>query len=277
MGSGDTVSTGAFSGQSYATVVQDAIDYQAFGQYDFAIHRGGWGYVANQNYTEQYSILWTVAGLNEADQWGLTVPAFVVNELNNDYVRRVQYMSGGPNQGGSGWGTSAMSWINSASTGVLLEEMALAGRVAGDANVNAALGYVDNFWRTTVSGWNGNFGNSYAMWAQYQGLSEAIGTADTTYITNFMYPGASLDPGDSMTWYEDYHEYIVNAQSGNGSWLQAGFLNNYMTTALYLDILEAEALEAIPEPMSVIFFSTGLAGVLGFLARRKMRRVSSHA
>ena len=60
----------------------------------------------------------------------------------------------------------------------------------------------------------------------------------------------------------------------------AGYASNSPPSDSYLDGVEMSYtggaatmdLAAIPEPISLIFFGTGLAGVFGFVSRRKMRR-----
>ena len=270
---GDTVTTGSLAGWSYGQVVQDVLDYQAYGQIDSTTgpYRGGWGYSANASYgDEQYTSLWTATALQYAATWGTMVPGFVGGELNNYYLPAVQYLSGGPTHGGSKW-SPVNTYITVGNSGVLLEEFATVGRGPGDPYVDLALNYVNGQWNTTGSSWDGNFGNAYAMWALYRGLSNTIGVDDASTITNWRYGSLVMDPGDTHTWFEEYNQYLCDTQIGGGYWNAYGMWSNYQTTAWYLNILNAEPQQAIPEPLSMIFFGTGLAAVLG-QARRRARR-----
>lgn len=81
------VTSGAAAGQlgvrTYHDIVQDIVDYIAWGQCDVSYYgRGGWRYVANENEADNSISQWPVMGLRAAELWGIQAPAFVKSELN---------------------------------------------------------------------------------------------------------------------------------------------------------------------------------------------------
>ncbi|MGB7533691.1 MAG: hypothetical protein WA977_12055 [Halobacteriota archaeon] len=118
----------AVDGWTYEQVLQDAVDYLAFGQNDIGSgsYRGGWGYTENYGWSDNsisgYAAL--ALGYAETSECALTVPNFVYDELDIwiDYIQND--VDGDPNDGGSGY-SAPDSWVNIYKTGNLLFEMAL--------------------------------------------------------------------------------------------------------------------------------------------------------
>jgi hypothetical protein len=270
---GDTVANGALAGQTYGAVIQDTVDYLAYGQNEdpggyYANARGGWRYYANSassqgsdNSTSQ----WPVVGLLYAQAAGATIPDFVDDELAiwADYIQNADGGSDYPVE--HNWGS------NVSRTGTLLLQQNFVGLGTGDADVVAALNYLNGQWLTTEnSTWNGNFGHPYGMWAAYKGLEVTIGLDDTTTITNLHGDPGDVELAHGWNWWEDYCEWIVNTQYAAGNW--AGYTSYWdspLTTAWYINILAATEIPRIPVPGAFLLGSIGLAFACRKLQRRK--------
>jgi len=219
------VTAGPCAGNTYREVMQDVVDWAAFGQVDSGPGRGGWRYYANFGNSDNSTAQWPVLGLVAAEQWGITAPQFVKDELNIwiDYVQN-------NSSGGSGY-DDPDQWVNEAKTGGLLVEMYYVGDGANTPRAQAAVGFLNAHWNSTPSGWDGNKGHPYAMFSIFKGL-ELMG------ITSI--PNAPATPetpaGD---WYGDYTEYLVNHQHPDGSWSGYYTWDQWLSTGWYIVILQA--------------------------------------
>jgi hypothetical protein len=280
---GRTDGTGPGGAWTYRDVVQNTIDYFAYGQSDSGWARGGWRYYADYNQSDNSTSQWPVVSMLYAKQMGINAPTYVETEL--DYW--IGYIQN-PNDGGSYYDSNFGGWgSNMSRTGALLLEMAYSNwdneNIAGgkfsthQASYNAALNYVNNQWQTYAnSTWNGNFGHPYAMWAVYKGLQTTIGLSNTTAITNlrtFDSSTMNLDTGDTWNWYEDYCEYLVDTQGSGGNWGGYSHWNQYFATSWNINILNATTIEEpIPEPGTVMLLGGGLLGLLGLVIVRRRKK-----
>ena len=267
----DTITVGSQTGRTYAQVIQDTVDYFAWGQNDSGYGRGAWRYYENSGDSDNSTAQWPVVGMLYAQAAGATVPTFVKTELKTwiDYIQN-------PN-GGSGYNTPDYL-VNESKTGGLLVEMAFAGYdgyKAGDTlGKQQALDFLDANWQNVANGWDGNFGHPYAMWGVYKGLQLTIGLGNTTEITNLHAPG-TMDPGDVWNWWEDYADYLVKSQSGDGSWPDGSNTNNWrsvLATPWYINILNATEIDDggdVPEPGTLMLLGAGLLGGLAIRRRRQ--------
>lgn len=229
-------------GWSYAQVIQDTVDYFAYAQNEGGTARGGWRYYANYGSSDNSTSQWPTVALLYARSAGATVPAFVASELAF-WVVAIQNPDGG----------SAYDFYNSVGpgsnvsrTGTLLIQQVFSGVNGG--KMGEALNYIDNEWPTTAnSTWDGNFGHPYAMWAAYKGLEVTIGLdADQSVISNLHPdPGDIDNPNHGYNWWEDYCEYLVSNQNGDGSWPGYSSWFGPLATAWYINILAATE---IPPP-----------------------------
>jgi hypothetical protein len=272
---GRTDGSGAGGAWTYKDVVQNTIDYYAFGQSDPATgnYRGGWRYYANYGNSDQSTTQWPVISSLYATEMGVSTPGFVKSELAywTDYIQN-------PTTGAAGYMNPYSPYGEINETGALLIMQDFLGWGTSDVRVQKALSYLNTHWQETAnSTYDGNFGHPYAMWAVYKGLELTIGLDDTTYITNLRPQGGTqLDPGDTWNWWEDYCEYLVQTQGASGNWVGYSYWNQHLATAWNINILAATKIpggsnggDPVPEPSAMLLFGTSLLGLAGYARRRK--------
>jgi hypothetical protein len=283
-GTPDKVVTAAvnpdLAGWTYKQVVQNTVEYYAFGQSDVTtgVYEGGWRYYANQGNSDTSTTQWPVIGSLFAANMGVTAPAFMGTELAK-WTTYSQNMTGTPAtntwHGAAGYtGPAPSGYGEMNETGSLLVQQGFLGWGTGNPKVDAALGFIDRNWKQGLSGWDGNLGHPYAMWNIYKGLELLIGVDDTTTITNlrtFDPLTMNLDAGDTWNWWQDYCEYLVDSQNVNGSW--DGYSNWPMglATPWYINILAATEIPDnpnVPLPAAVMLGALGLSAA-GWRLRRR--------
>ena len=213
------VTTGSQAGSTYEEVMIDTVDYVAFGQNDAGTAKGGWRYYANYGSSDNSVSQWPVLGLIAAEQWGIIAPAFVKEDLNIwiDYIQNDV-------SGGSGYRTP-IELVNVAKTGALLIEQYYVGDTKETPRVIAAVDYIDNNWGEIPSGWGGNKGNYYAMYGVFKGLELLdIGTIPL--------------PDGTFDWHDDYTDYLVGNQLGDGSWPVGSYGSIVLSTDWAILILQ---------------------------------------
>ena len=217
---------GACSGMTYQEVMEDVVDYVAWGQIDGGSGRGGWIYSPQNNrssHGDNSVAQWPVLGLVAAEQWGINAPAFVKSELNLwiDYIQN-------DSSGGSGYSTPTQI-VNVSKTGGLLVEMYYVGDDKDTPRAQKAINYINSRWNVGISGtWYGNIGHPYAMFAVFKGLE-------------LMQVHTLPTPGD---WHYDYSDYLVTTQAPaepatTGYWSGYSYWSWSMATGWYIVILQA--------------------------------------
>jgi hypothetical protein len=213
-------------GRTYFDVLQDAVDYYAFGQQDTGSGRGGWRYTENNGADNSISSLVTLGlAYAEATQlegvpaFGCTVPQFVRDELNIwvDYIQNDA-------SGGSGY-ADPNSWINIYKTGGLLIEMAFLGDTPNTQRVLDAINYIEVNWNLANydPGWRGTPANYLAIYNVVKGLDafgvETLGTID---------------------WFDEMADVVIAQQLADGSWPLDGYGwgNPVLSTELCLLFLQ---------------------------------------
>lgn len=148
-------------GWTYKDVVQDAVDYLAFGQVDYVPGKGGWCYEETDNAPcdcDNSNSGWAVFGLRAAESplYGFesTIPEFVKSELSIwiDFIQCKGACPEGteaePCYGGSGYqvSTGPCARVNALKAGHLLYQMAFVGDTVETPRVNDALAYLESHW-----------------------------------------------------------------------------------------------------------------------------------
>lgn len=213
-------------GRAYKDIVQDMIDWFAWGQSDpvSGVYEGGWRYQANYEQSDNSVSQWPVIGMEAAERnfgaSGVTIPSFVRPEL----LKWLAYSQGG--DGGFGYQAPG-SWENTAKTGAGCAMLNWTGVPTTDAKFQSALGFLDADWYNTANSYT-NLGDYYTMYAIMKGMRIPI--------PNVVSIG-------SHDWYAEYARYIVDEQSSYGgeyvvdhSWL-AAYLSAEHATAWALATL----------------------------------------
>jgi hypothetical protein len=244
------VGSGAINGLTYAQALQDLVDWFSWGQVepDRGVFRGGWRYDANYSSSDNSTAQWGSLPLLYAQAWGLHFPQYVRDELDL-WVTYIQ----NPN-GGSGYDTPS-TYVNVSKTGGLLMQFAVIGDPISSARVQAALGFIDSRWNTSINGtWYGNFDHAYAMWAVYKGLeiysmTGSVESDGTDVLIGHGMPsalggftiGQDTDPLTSLAgdWYSHYCEHLCLNQAADGSWAGADYWTGPLASSWYINILNA--------------------------------------
>jgi len=231
------------NGWKYRHVVQDAVDYFAFGQNDGGWERGGWGYTDNNvGWSDNSNTGFAVLGLAYAEAsppggFELTIPEFVKNELDV-WIEYIQ----DDVSGGSGY-TSPTTWVNTLKTGNLLFEMRFVGDTVDRPRVRAAIDYLVTYWNapyrmgwgTLHSGWRNDLGIDDDLdglvdedpWDGIDNDFDGLVDEDQGNIASYyqaMYcimkglEAFGIEEIDGIDWQADFEEVLIDEQNPDGSW-----------------------------------------------------------
>ncbi|MBM4463569.1 MAG: DUF11 domain-containing protein [Chloroflexi bacterium] len=184
------------------------LDYLAFAQNEGS---GGWTYTPNYGPYGDNSVSGYVSlGLAYAEApapwgFGLTIPGWVLTELNN-WINYIQNTSGGTDDGGSGY-WDPNSWVNILKTGNLLAQMALVGDTQATPRVQRAVAYIARHWNDANidPGWRNHYQACFCVMKGFQALG----------ITLIDVDGDTVPETD---WYDEMSTMIVTTQNADGSW-----------------------------------------------------------
>jgi len=221
-------------GRTYADIVQDMVDFFAWGQCDSGWGQGGWRYYANFSGSDMSTTQWPPLGMLAAEQnMGSIVPQFVRDELIL-YLNAAQNTALNNDNGGFAYETTTRTtWYNitKAAAGIISHEFL--GTPLTDPKVERAIGFVYRHWNDIGPSWDHTklHGNSYGMY----GLMKAfripepdLGYNDVTGHSEVMeydyIVGSQTE--NTFEWYytpsgqanEGLASYIVSTQQPDGSW-----------------------------------------------------------
>jgi hypothetical protein len=237
--------------------------------------QGGWRYyIPGNGDADGSTTQWAVLSMIYDQSLGATTPQFVMDGL-------AQWLTFDQASNGAGCYQGPSSGIcEQSDTGSLLLGKKFIGATLSDPSVQAALAFLNTHWQETANNtWFGDFGNPYAMWADYKALEVWLGLDDNATITNLLNAacgGPGHQPGNPpgtgvCNWWEDYNQWLVANQNGNGSWNGTDYWTGVLATAFDVSILGGTVVPVppvtTPEPASLAVLGFGLAG-LGAVRRR---------
>ncbi len=208
-------------GRTFADIVQDMVEFAAFGQTDDnpegIVARGGWRYDRpNCGEADMACTQWPVSGLMMAERnwskFGVRVPSWVKGELRDNFLladhdsetggwQYTPIPTGRTNVGLTGIGVLCSAW-----TGVPFD----------DSLVRSGLSYIAANWDSDDS--QGQFGHFTSMFNMH-----AIAKAMRAYGSTML--------GDH-DWYREYAEHLLDNQNADGSWSSKGYEKSWpLTTA----------------------------------------------
>ena len=251
-------------GRTYKDIVQDMVDFFAWGQVDAnrGVYRGGWRYYGNYSSSDMSTTQWPPLGMLAAEQgMGCTVPGFVRTELPY-FLNYCWNQSLSNDNGGYGYyGTTLYLNITKAAAGIICHEFL--GTPLTNPEVESAIGYIYRHWNDTGGSWDDTklHGNSYGMYGTMKAFR--IPQPDILRVTEYAY-GASppAQTANSFDWYytptgqtaqQGLATYCVNTQQSDGSWddvVGSNRVYNAFCTGWRLLVLEKGV--TIPKPVAEI-------------------------
>jgi len=264
---GDVATTsGPLANMTWTQIAQGITNEFAAGQSTASSgdRRGGWRYFPGTQDSDSSTTQWAVLSMIYDQSLGATTPAFVKSELKY-WLAAVQDPNGGAHYQPSGGNYFI---LDNSDTGSLLVGLKFVGTAKTDPAVQAALAFLNTHWKDLANNdWFGDFGQPYAMLADFKALELTLGLSDNTTITNL------LDTSQA-NWWQDYNEWLVNNQNGNGSWSGYGNWTGMLATAFDLNIVGGTVIPitptGTPEPATMLLLGLGLMGLAG--VRRKFKK-----
>jgi hypothetical protein len=266
-------------GRTFKDIVQDMVDFFAYGQVDAirGVYRGGWRYYANYGNSDMSTTQWPPLAMLAAEQiMGCTVPGFVRTELpyflNHTYRPQLDN-----NNGGYGYHYNIQyPNITKAAAGMICEEFlqltpstsqsqadAKQAALLADPKVQSTIGFIYRHWNDTGTSWNYTklHGNSYGMYGTMKALR--IPEPDILRVTEYAYwASPPAQTSNSFDWYftptgqtaqQGLATYCVNTQQSDGSWddvVGSNRVYNAFCTGWRLLVLDKGVI--IPKPVARI-------------------------
>ncbi len=213
-------------GRTLKEILQDMVDFFAWGQCDSSWPRGGWRYYANYDNADMSTTQWPALGIFAAEKYMpeyIQVPDFVRSELEI-YLNNCQNMQKNADNGAFAYHVPWVSTMyNTTKQGAGLICHHFLGTPVDDPRIEAAIGYIYRHWNDTGTGWDDSrlLGNSYAMYAVMKGMI----IPDLNFVTQYDYNNET-QTGNKFHWfntlpgqaYQGIANYIVSTQQNDGSW-----------------------------------------------------------
>lgn len=211
-------------GRTVKDIVQDMIDFFAWGQVDSGSGRGGWRYYANYSDADMSTTQWPPLGMKIArDEMGCTVPAFVGTELVL-FLNATQSNDQDNDNGAFGYSVEDQyNNITKTAAGLICHDFL--GTPWTDPRMQRALGFIYRHWNDTGASWDYTklHGNSYGMYGVMKAFR--LPNPDVMQVMEYNYVQGQ-QTGASFNWYytpagqsqEGLASYIVRMQQSDGSW-----------------------------------------------------------
>lgn len=217
--------------RKYKDIVQDMVDFFAWGQCDSGTWRGGWRYYANEGDADMSTTQWPPLAMLIAEKapplgMGATVPQFVRDQLPN-FLGVTQIAECNNDNGGFGYYSEADEYPNDTKVGAGLICFEFLGVPQTDPRFQQAIGFLYRHWDDNGTSWSYAklFGNSYGMF----GVSKAlrIPSPSITHIAEYdcvagRQTGTTFDwfytPSGQPPPFMGMATYIVDDQQADGHW-----------------------------------------------------------
>jgi len=267
--------SGALAGMTWTQIAQGITNEYAGSQATtvdqiYSGARGGWRYyIPGNGDADSSTTQWAVMSMIYDQSLGATTPNFVKSELQY-WLAFAQAPDGSGCYQGPGSNLCEQS-----DTGSVLIGLKFTGASVTDPAVQKALAWLNTHWKEGANNtWYGDFGNPYAMWADYKALELTLGLNDNSAIFNLLtncgapnnLPGNP--PGsEACNWWQDYNQWLVDNQQSNGGWAGTDYWTGPLATAFDVSILGGTVIPIeTPEPATLLVLGVGLAG-LGLVRR----------
>ncbi|MEW6521694.1 MAG: PKD domain-containing protein [Thermodesulfobacteriota bacterium] len=226
-------------GRTYRDIVQDMIDWCAYGQNDPATgsYRGGWRYTDEYGSSDNSACQWPAIGMEAAEVvWGCTVPAFVKieNAYWTTYSQDVNGRFGYTSATAQGTGGYA------ACTGSGICELCFQGKVKNDSRIVLA----GNYLRLNPS--QRGTGNIYYMYAVTKGARIAKIDTNSDGIGDTYSEIETLGSAPGWDWYDEYSTWLIDNQNAAGWWYTWSYTQYVLDTAWAVEILTRNVFELRP-------------------------------
>jgi hypothetical protein len=223
-------------GRRYKDIVQDMVDYLAWGQNESGAARGGWRYAGNYSTSDNSCSQWPVIGMEAAERnFGIVIPTFVRDELLI-WLNASRNSDGGFKYSNCCYGTWQCS--NVARTGAGIAMLSFCNIPVTDSRIQNALNYLNAHWTDNhgcMGTWDYHFsggGNYYAFYGVMKGMRV---------------PEPDIEMIGPRDWYEDYANFITADQESNGRWIaHSNYHDPYLGTAWALLTLYKTVVEPGP-------------------------------
>jgi hypothetical protein len=207
-------------------IVQDEVEFFAWGQADSGYYRGGWRYSADTGDADMSTTQWPVLTMQAArENMGSTIPDWVSPEL--DYFLNLCEVTATNTTNNGGYYYYPAYYLNLTKGGAGLICREFQGYTVADATVQRTLGFIYRHWGDTGGSWDWTrlFGNSYGMYAIMKAMRNP--EPDITQVVEYNYSGSPpAQTANSFDWYytpgsqaqTGMATYIVNTQQDDGQW-----------------------------------------------------------